>query len=88
MNRLGAFTATPSLLSVFILTISALTLSDTEHLGTTRRACSLSRRLTVLHRYGFRIFHVPFGTAFYTVRLHSHHPLFAMKIKHSGLKCQ
>ena len=52
------------------MSISGLTLSDSEHLSTTRRAYTLSCWFTILHSYGPGILHFPFGTALHTVCLH------------------
>ena len=53
-----------------IMSISGLTLSDSEHLSPTRRAYALSGRLTILHSYGPGILHFSFGAALHTVCLH------------------
>ena len=47
-----------------------LTLPYSEHLGATCGAYTLSRRLAILHSYGFSIFHFSLGPALYTVGLH------------------
>ncbi len=47
-----------------------LTLSDSEHLGTTYGTHTLSCRFAILESYGSGVFHFPFGTAFHTVGLH------------------
>jgi len=52
------------------MSISGLTLPNSEHLSSTRRAYTLSGRLTILHSYGPGIPHFPFGTALHTVCLH------------------
>jgi hypothetical protein len=43
---------------------------DSEHLGATHRANTLSRRLTILHGNGFGIPHFSLGAALNAVRLH------------------
>jgi len=53
----------------------ALALPNSEHLGATRRAYALCRRLAILHGYGFRILYFLFGTAFKTICLHLLLPL-------------
>ena len=57
-------------------TAPVLALSDAEHLGAAYRAHTLSRRLTILHGNGFCVLHVPFGTTFNTIRLHTTPPPF------------
>ena len=52
-----------------------LALSDSEHLGAAYGANALSRRFTILHGNGFRVFHIPFGPAFNTISLHYSHLL-------------
>ena len=47
-----------------------LALSDPEHLGATRGAYTLSRRLTILHSYRLGVSHLSFGTALHAVGLH------------------
>ena len=47
-----------------------LTLPNSEHLGATYRAHTLSGRLAVLHGYGPGIPHFLFGTTFHTISLH------------------
>jgi len=48
-----------------------LALSDSEHLGATRRTNTLSCRFAILHGYSFGVFHFFLGSAFYTICLHS-----------------
>jgi hypothetical protein len=60
------------------IAIRALALSYSEHLGSTRWTGPLSRRSTILHSYGFGIFHFPFGLTFHTICLHLVASLFGM----------
>jgi hypothetical protein len=41
-----------------------------KHFGPAYGACSLGRRLAVLHRYCLRILHLPLGSTLHTVCLH------------------
>ena len=50
--------------------ISALLFPNTEHLGAAHRADTLSGWLAILHGYGFRVLHFPFGATLHAVCLH------------------
>ena len=56
---------------------SWLTLSYSEHLSATWRACTLSCRSSILHGNTFRILHFLLWTAFHTVGLHLIYPLLS-----------
>ena len=51
--------------------VTALTLPYSEHLGATYRANALRCRFFVFHGYRPGILHLPFSTAFHTIRLHN-----------------
>ena len=53
-----------------------LTFTDPEHLGSALGTYALRCWFSVLHRYGFFIFHFLFCPAFYTVSLHRCTPLY------------
>ena len=59
-----------SLITLLISIRSALTLSYSEHLGSTRWTYTLCRWPSILHGYAFGILHFSFGAAFHTVCLH------------------
>jgi len=44
--------------------------TDPKHLGSAGWTYTLGRRLAVLHRYGFGIFHYLLGTTFYAICFH------------------
>jgi len=50
--------------------VSALTLSNPEHLGPACGAYTLGCWFAILHRYGPSVLHFPLGTTFHTVGLH------------------
>lgn len=47
-----------------------LSLTDPEHLSPAVGACTLCCWFTILHGDCLRVFHLPLGSAFYTIRLH------------------
>jgi len=65
----------PSLQPVLVPSWRDLCLTDSEHLGSAYRAHALSRRLAILHGYGFGVLHFLLGAAFDAVRLHQAHLL-------------
>ena len=71
MKRPGASSQIPSLSSSHALRIPALTLSYPKHLGATFGTCTPGRWLAVLHSNRFGIIHLPLGSAFNTICLHS-----------------
>ena len=48
-----------------------LALTDSEHLGTTLRADTLSCGLSVLHGYCLSVLHLPLGTTFHAISFHT-----------------
>jgi len=56
-----------------------LTLSYPEHLCSACRAYTLSCWSTILHGYGFRVFHFPLSTALHAICLHMIHLLYDVK---------
>ena len=80
--------ALPCLAKTGIRNGKLLFTSDSEHLGPTCGAHTLSRRLTILHGYRLSILHLPLGTAFHTVCLHCLPPVFVESIDYPPPKCQ
>ena len=80
-KRLGICFRYPVSPVIVISRILALALPYPEHLSPTHGAHTLSRRSTVLHGYGFSIFHFPLGTALNAVCLHIQASLFSCKTK-------
>ena len=64
----------------------ALALPYLEHLGTARRAYSLSSRLTILHGYSLGVLHLLLGTALHTIPLHSDSPFLFVLAKQASTK--
>ena len=62
-----------------------LALTDSEYLGTTLRADTLGRWLSVLHGYSLGVLHLPLGAALHAVCFHSAPPLFSPRLRHSLL---
>ena len=79
---------TPSLSTILMPVMPALTFSYPEYLSPTYRTHTLSCRPAILHGYGPGISNLSFGAAFDTIGLHQVTLLFGCTINHSSFKCQ